>query len=207
MGKRLVVALGIAGVGLAVASLLGPWWVVVDQGVGIMPIGGTTSYSPFALSLRMSSGMTSVSSYSGWPNVGEVFLVAAVLTAVGIAAGAGMACLTWMRAATPRMRRWRARLGYVAFQMTVAAPLWVLFRLPWAVGQDVVGYYPPSSGFWGSAVTGGTLLSRTEFTWGPGWAWYLPLVASALFLAATVHVFRAGVPLLEETAPASAAGQ
>ncbi len=105
-----------------------------------------------------------------------------------------------MSGSRPRLRRWGALLGLLAFVLALVALLYVLVLLPGAATQDIGAPAILYSGFWGSGdysfMHGGATV-----TWGAGWAWYALMAAAVLSLIGVIVLFRARAPSSMQAAP------
>jgi hypothetical protein len=128
--------------------------------------------------------------YAPIPGVASVFLVAAVLTGLGLALGATMVFVA-LASRTSRWPRWFPTVsGFAAFGLMLAAALYVVVALPASLGIPYTGGVV--WGFWGSTAS---------FSWGAGWGWYAAVAAAVLFLIAGIVLFCAKTPSTAQAAP------
>jgi hypothetical protein len=196
MQNRLFVVLGVVAIVLGVMAFVGPWWVVTESGQLLgLPFSGTHEYRPFGSTVTTqgpypNATVTNTSGYQDAPNVGGVFLVGTVCTALGLLWGAGMTTVSLRSKSTPRQRKWGALLGILAFGYVLAGLLYVMALLPGAVNEVGGLSSSPFSGFWGSTSASGFSWAII-YTYGAGWAWYAGLGAALLFLIRGVLLFGA----------------
>lgn len=205
--KLSVVMLAVAVV-MAIAALVGPWWVVgTDSMSHAGTFIGTTEYTPLGPRVAFqTTGLVTVITadssgyYQGLPRTGAIFLVTIGLVGLGAVSGT-LAVFTLVQSdARPGFRKLSRLLGFLAFGTAVTAPVLVMLSLPDAVNQDI-GTLPLGiqfSALWGSASASRLDLSL-GMVWSAGWAWYAAIAAAASFLLASLLVFRvrgATVPAL-----------
>jgi hypothetical protein len=160
-------------------------------------IKGTFEYRSFGQTATVQTNgetNTAVTDYSTMPNTGATFLVGVVFVVLSLTVGLGMVVLAARTDPRPNFQRLAVLLGVLAFALVLAAPLYVMVRLPNAVYQDTLAGLPkdvflgPSVGFWGSNSSS-TALVRSSATWGAGWGWYAAVAAAVLFLIAGIVLF------------------
>jgi len=205
---KLSVVLSAVAVVMAIAALVGPWWVVgTDSTSHAGTFIGTTEYTPLGPRVAFqTTGLVTVITanssgyYQELPRTGAIFLATIGLVGLGAVSGA-LAVFTLVRSeARPGFRKLSSLLGILAFGAAVTAPVLVMLSLPGAANQDI-GTLPLAiqfSGFWGSASASRFDLSLS-MVWSAGWAWYAAIAAAALFFLASLLVFRergATVPAL-----------
>jgi len=186
--------LGVVGIALMVVGFVGPWWTIntsasdllgqtVSSAAEFHLFGGTTTFTspPFS--------RTNTTDYGSDPNIRSVFLVGATLSGVAVALGIMMMALAAMGGTRPSFGRLAAASGILAFVFGLLAVLYVMASLPTAVNQDGQGGFgsPQISGFWGRSSTRFFGVTTTV-TWAAGWAWYVVLVGSVVFLIGGVLV-------------------
>ena len=214
MHGRVVFVLGVVAITLALAALVGPWWVVDFHSVThIGTSTGTTLYGSFGSTTTsqntglLNGSTTDSSDYRQLPNVGMVFLFGSLLAVLGALFGAALVGVAVMPGLTRRLRRLRVLLSVFAVLLTLAAPIYVMARLPGAFTQDAVpvGQFVQFSSFWGSG-SGGRLDFHVSLSWGAGWAWYAVLAAAVLFLIDSILIFRVRGPSSEQRTPQASRG-
>ncbi len=214
MSSKWVLIPGLVAAGLALVAVLIPWWVV-SSGPWCGGVTLSVQFRLFGLdyvnwgSCAPQTYMTVIyernaTSYAGMIPVGNVLLAAALLTMVSSVAGLGLVACAGLEGSRPRLGAWPLPLGILGFLLALAAAALVLLLLPGAVTRATGG---PSAitGFWGSAPQPG--IEGAILTWSPSAGWYLLVLASALFLVATVVRFRELGPKMtpqpEPTPPSS----
>jgi len=191
--SRLGMALGVAAIALTLVGFVGPWWTVgisatvlgqtVTSNADFRLFGGTVTATGPGLSL------TNTTDYSDDPNTRSVFLADAALSGLAIAFGVVFVVVAMMAGKKPSLRRVASLCGILAFLMAFLGALYVMAALPGAVNQDSGGSSTQFTGFWGtdSAIGG----FSASVVWAAGWAWYVVLVGSILFLIGGLLAMRA----------------
>ena len=191
--SKIGMVLGVLGIVLTIAGLVGPWWTLNLQ-VSVLGTTVTSSqeFRPFGYTTTVQGPVSTSnqSDYRGDPNMGGVFATGFLLSVVAILCGVGMIGLVAMSGARPQFRRLGAILGVLAFILALVAAVYVMATIPAAATTDAGAGAPTFSGFWGSQTIS-VLGISTVITWGAGWAWYLLLVAAVVFLVGGVLSLRA----------------
>lgn len=189
---RLVIAVGIVGIALGLAALLGPWWIWT-LGPASGPPAVTLAYGPFAATYAYAPSPDTIYqtiTETGGGGISMFWLIlwtGAALVAAGLVTGVTTVALLVRSRSRPLNRRRTVTAAGLSFVMLLAAPLEVMVLLPFALGPMGSSF---ASGFWGSTAPGpmGPMPGMTA--WGAGWGWYLALVASVLFLVAAIFLVR-----------------
>lgn len=201
MQSKFGVVLGVIAVVLAIAAIVGPWWVV-DSTASFGPLSetGHADYGLFGGTSTTKgnlSSSTNTTNYADTPAIGSVFSVATILSILGLVLGIGMLVIAALPGANPSFRRFALITGGLAFIVLLVASLYVMSALPGAVNQDSGGG-PTSttfSGFWGTKSVS-FFGAQATVTWAAGWGWYLALVAGIVFLVAGVVMLASRKPAM-----------
>jgi hypothetical protein len=193
--NRLVVILGVVGLVLGVPAFVGPWFVVTPGVTHSMfppflpiPVSGYGLLQ--GTSIDPSGGIAMASwNYAPIPGLASVFLVAAVLTGLGLASGAAMVFVALGSRASQWPRWRRALFGFAAFGLMLTAALYVVVALPAIQGIPSPGW--AIQGFWGSTYCQSYGSCHSGSSHGAGWAWYTDLVVAVLFLVTGILMFSA----------------
>lgn len=191
MRQKLVVVLGIAGIALGIAALLGPWWSISSTATYTFQSTPQESHYEYGIFAWSDSSLLRQLQYSQLPRMAAVFSEAEILLVLGLLAGGGTVVVSGLLTPRVRSRVLRAGLGLVAVALTLASPLLLVVSLPPAYTGDhatavfmrgVVQESFPT--FWGS-WSGSSSVMAASWSCGAGWGWYLAVAASFLFAAAT----------------------
>ncbi len=155
---------------LALAALVGPWYVVTTKATAGPAFTDVRSYGLLGWSASDTVGATAASAegnYLPMPSVGLAFAtLEGVLVAALLALGVG-AVLAVASSRNPRRLRNALLLAFAAGVLSLAGP--IAFALLFPGAATSAGLLAGGAGY---AVT----------SWGTGWAWLILLVAGALFL-------------------------
>lgn len=201
MQSKFGVVLGVIAVVLAIAAIVGPWWVVdSNASFGSVSLTGHAEFGLFGGTSTTKSNISSSSNttnYADTPHVGSVFSLATILTILGLVLGIAMIAIALLPGGNPSFRRFAMVAGVLAFLVLLIAPLYVMSALPGAANQDSGGGPGATtySGFWGTKSASFFGLQAT-ITWAAGWAWYLALVAAIVFLIAGVVIVASRRPAM-----------
>lgn len=204
MASKLVVALGVVAIVLAIVGMAGPWWTESFSASALgFTAKGNADFGLFGVTTTTSTGHTNTtnsSAYTDTPHVGSVFTLGMVLLALGMVLGIGMVVLSVMP--NPRFRKFAVVLGVLAFLFALLAPLYVMSALPDAVNADSgsTSSFTAVSGFWGTK-TSNVFGFSASVIWGAGWAWFVPLIAAVLFLVAAIALLAMRRPAMAAPVP------